>query len=116
MPFINSIITEKVSDEKKEILKSQIGLLISELPGKTEEWLFVSINDGTTLYFRGVKREKAAIVEVKIFGSQERADKERLTSKLCKLFEEELGIPGECIYVIYSEVQDGNWGWNGSLF
>ena len=37
-----------------------------------------------------------------------------MTTEVCKISEEELGIPQNKIYVKYEEVE--NWGWNGRNF
>ena len=37
-----------------------------------------------------------------------------MTGEICKIFNEELGIEPNRIYVKYEEV--ANWGWNGENF
>lgn len=114
MPYINSNLTMKLTEEKKNLIKEKLGELISILPGKSEEWLFVGFSDDKTLYFRGEKKEKAAVIEVQICGSVSRKSKEELTTAICKLLMDELSIHGESVYVIFHEIND--WGYNGSLF
>lgn len=114
MPYINSTITTKLSKDKEELIKAKLGEIIAEIPGKSEEWLMVGFKEEHTLYFRGEKKEKAAFIEVKIFGTAERKYKEAITSKVCKLFEEELSIQKDSIYIVFEEVKD--WGWNGMMF
>lgn len=114
MPFINSKVTVKMNDSKKETIKKELGKLISLIPGKSESWLMVGFEDNYTLYFKGEKKEKAAFVEVKIFGAADRGDKNNLTSQICNLFEQELEIPKDSIYITIEEIN--SWGWNGSLF
>ena len=114
MPYINSTLTVKLTEEKKETIKSKLGQIIAEIPGKSEEWLMVSFNDDHALYFRGDKKDKAAFVEIKIFGTAERKHKETITAKVCSLFEEEVSINKDSIYIVFEEVKD--WGWNGNMF
>jgi len=114
MPYINSTVTLKIADEKKESIKSKLGEIITEIPGKNEEWLMVGFNEEHTLFFRGDRKEKAAFIEIKIFGTTEKKYKEIITSKVCSLFEEELNIPKDSIYIIFQEIND--WGWNGTMF
>lgn len=114
MPFINSKVTVKMDDSKKETIKKELGNLISTLPGKSESWLMVGFEDNYTLYFKGEKKEKAAFVEVKIFGSADRSSKNNLTAQICNLFEKELQIPKDSTYITIQEIND--WGWNGELF
>ncbi len=114
MPYINSTLTVKVTEEKKEIVKAKLGEIITEIPGKSEGWLMVSFNDNQTFFFKGDRKEKAAFVEIKIFGKAERKQKEAITAKVCSLFEEELSISKSDIYIVFQEVED--WGWNGIMF
>lgn len=114
MPYINSTLTLKLTDKMTETLKSKLGEIISEIPGKSEEWLMVGFKDDHTLFFRGDKKEAAAFVEIKIFGTADRKYKEIITSKISTLFEEELHIPKDSIYIVFDEIKD--WGWNGNMF
>ncbi|MDP4176752.1 MAG: phenylpyruvate tautomerase MIF-related protein [Bacillota bacterium] len=116
MPYISSTITMKLSDEKKDILKAKLGKLMQDVLGKSEDWLFVGFNEEETIYFKGEKKEKAAVIEVKILGIKSNKEKETFTSEVCKTFTKELSISGENIYVIFTEVAQGNWGWNGGMF
>lgn len=116
MPYIDSITSVKLSEQNKESLKSKIGEAMCQIPGKTEEWLFVRFQDSQTLYFKGKLQDNAAIVEVKMLGSQEMSVKDNFTALMCDIYSEELGIPKENIYVIFYEIPKGDWGWNGSLF
>lgn len=67
-----------------------------------------------SLYFRGVKEAKVAFVEVKIFQKADNSAYEKLTQAICNIFEEELGIPADKIYITYEEIS--NWGYNGGNF
>lgn len=114
MPFIDSKISCKVTPDKQEVLKTALGQLISTIPGKSETFLMVGFNDEYPLYFGGQKLDKGAFVEIKIFGSASDDALEALTGKVCALYEKELGIPQNYIYVKYEFVD--HWGWNGHNF
>ena len=88
MPFIDSKVTVKMSDDQKETLKSSLGQAITTM-NKTESYLMVGINDGYDLFMGGKKLDKGAFADV-------------------------LGIPGNAVYVTYHGVHD--WGWNGGNF
>ena len=111
MPYINSKVTVKLSQEKEENIKKRMGQIISMIPGKSENWLMVGFEDEHALYFRGEKCEKAAFVEVKFFGGASSQVYDEMTAEICRVYGEELGIPADHIYVTYQEIAD--WGWNG---
>lgn len=114
MPFINSKVSVKLTDEKKEYIKKLFGEAIEIIPGKSEKWLMVGFEENCDLYFQGNNTKPAAFVEVKIFGKASHNCYNQLTAKICSILRGELGIPEERIYVKYEEVSE--WGWNGSNF
>ncbi len=113
MPFINSKVTVKMSEEKKEAVKKKFGEAISLIPGKSENWLMVGFEDEYDLYFQGNKDAESAFVEVSVYGNASPSVCDALTGTICEIFESELSIPKERIYVKYQEVE--NWGWNGRI-
>ncbi|MGL4773874.1 MAG: phenylpyruvate tautomerase MIF-related protein [Clostridium sp.] len=114
MPFIDSKVTVKLSKEKKDLLKSKLGQIITNIPGKSESYLMVGFQDEYSLYFRGKELEYGAFVEVKIFGKASKDALGKVTKEICSLYEKELNIPQDAIYVKYEEVS--NWGFNGFNF
>lgn len=112
MPFINSKVSVAMSQEKKEAVKAKLGEAIALIPGKSERWLMVGFEDSYDLYFQGNQDAPTAFVEVKVYGGASATVFEKLTSVICDIYQEELGIPQNRIYVKYEEVE--NWGWNGS--
>ncbi len=112
MPFIDSKVTLKLSDEDKDSLKSELGKIINKIPGKSENFLMIGFNDNYPLYFRGEKLDYGAFVEVKLFGSVGEDFLNEVTYDICNLYNEKLNIPKKMIYVKFEEVD--NWGWNGS--
>lgn len=114
MPFINSKVTVKLTEEKKEAIKNKLGQAITAIPGKSESWLMLGFEDEECLYFKGNQDGETAFIEVKIFGAASDRDYEKLTALLCQIYEDELGIPKNRIYIKYEEVE--YWGWNGTNF
>lgn len=114
MPFINSKVSVSLNSEKKEELKTALGEIITTIPGKSEKWLMVGFQDNYSLYFQGNNNLPSAFIEVKIFGNASKEVYDKLTSKICELFNSSLNIPKDRIYIKYEEV--ANWGWNGINF
>lgn len=114
MPFINSKISVKITQEQEEELKSRLGQAITILPGKSESWLMTGFEDEYHLYFRGDNSAPIAFVEVSVFGGEDPQAFTNLTAEIAKIFGEVLGIEADHIYVKYNATT--NWGWNGSNF
>ena len=66
MPFIDSKITLSVSQEKRDIIKAELGKSMSIL-SKPESFLMVGFEDNYDLYMGGAKLEKGAYVAVSLF-------------------------------------------------
>ncbi|MCR5587108.1 MAG: hypothetical protein K6F77_06210 [Lachnospiraceae bacterium] len=113
MPFIDSKITVKVSEEKKEKIKARLGEEIGII-GKPESFLMVGFEDEYCLYMAGKKLEKGAYVAVRIFGNASSDAYDRMTGAICNILSEELDIPAGNVYVSYIGTRD--WGWNGGNF
>ena len=114
MPFINSKVNVKILPEQEMQLKTKLGKAIELIPGKSESWLMLSFEDECKLYFKGENNCKIAYVEVKVFGAEDKVAFAKMTSAICEIYEEVLGIAPDKIYVKYEAVT--NWGWNGMNF
>ncbi len=113
MPYIDTKTSVSISAEKKEKIKTRLDRAVSIL-GKSETHLMVGFQDNYSLWFAGKNDKPLAFVEVKLFGKCQRDQYERMTSEICGILKDELGIPGDGVYVKYEEV--ANWGFNGFNF
>ncbi|MDO4167988.1 MAG: phenylpyruvate tautomerase MIF-related protein [Eubacteriales bacterium] len=113
MPFIDSKVTVALTPDKQESIKSKLGQAISTM-GKSENYLMVGFEDEYELYMGGQKLEKGAFVSVRVLGQVNADASDRMTAEICKIYQEELDIPGQNVYVAYFGTPD--WGWNGSNF
>ena len=114
MPFIDTKLNIRLTEEKETILKTKLGEAIAAFPGKTEYWLMLNFTDNCRMWFRGYDRFPVAMVEVKLFGTADAASCEQFTKLLCKLFSEELSISPDHVYVKYEFAEQ--WGWNNENF
>lgn len=114
MPYIRTTVSNELTDEKREAIKTKLGQAIALIPGKSESWLMLSFEDNMKMYFRGDESEDYAYLEVSLFGSASDAAYDRLTAALSEIINEELGIGRENIYIKYEEAE--HWGWNGNNF
>ncbi len=113
MPMIEAKVTMELPTEKRDLLKAEFGKAIS-IMGKPESYLMINLVDKQDLYFGGKKLDKGAYVEVKVLGSIDANASDRMTAELCEILENELGIPGNQVYISYWGT--ANWGWNGRNF
>lgn len=113
MPFIDAKVSMPLSQEKKDSLKTKFGKAVAIIH-KPESYLMVGIQDNYALYMSGKSLSKGAFVSVSLFGNASPSDYSKMTAEICKIMEDELGIPGNAVYVTYQGISD--WGWNGQNF
>lgn len=114
MPFIDVKTSAKLTEEKIEQIKTELGSAIALIPGKTEAWLMVNIKDSCNLYFKGNQDEDTAYVEVSIFGETAKSNCEAITVAICEILEKYANVPTDRTYVKF-EFSD-MWGYNNFMF
>ena len=115
MPCIQIKTSVKVTEEAANTIKKELGQAITCLPGKTEDWLMVTLEDECRMLFRGETGKPIAFVDVKVFGNRiDSAGSEKMTEQVCRLFQETLGVDPKDLYIRY--IASSDWGWNGSNF
>lgn len=113
MPMIKVETTVSLPEEKRNVLKAELGKAITIL-GKPESYLMINLADNQDLYFGGNKLDKGAFVEVKALGNIDAGQSNKMTAKVCEILNSQLEIPGDAVYVAYFGTN--NWGWNGGNF
>ena len=113
MPFINVKTNSEKINTCKEELKSELGQAIAAIPGKSEAWLMVNIEEPSSMWFKG-SNEECAMFSVSIFGSASDSAYDDLTARICSLSEKYLDVPASRTYVKYDEIE--HWGWNNMNF
>ena len=114
MPYINVKVSKKLTDADMTALKAELGKAITAIPGKSETYLMVCIEDGQNIWLAGKNDRPMAFVDVRILGHAKPADFSAMTGEVCKALDKTAGIAPADTYVTYAEVE--NWGWNGRNF
>ncbi len=114
MPYISTKTTAKVSREQEIRLKEELGRAIELIPGKSEKYLMLNLDDGCRMAFGGSTEPDIAMVEIDIFGRADDSAFDALTERVCDIINEVVGVAKNRIYVKYREVD--RWGFNGYNF
>lgn len=113
MPYIDAKANVRITTDAAVRIKSAFGEAIALLPGKSEQWLMISLNGGADMWFQGTDAP-CAMINVSVFGGLNSSSANQLTAALTETIQKELDIPAERVYVSYRETK--HWGWNGSNF
>lgn len=114
MPYINVKTNAKIDDETKKHIKNRFSDSISIIPGKSDRYLMIAVEDGIDMAFHRDTDAKMAMVAVKIFGGANKSAYQDLTKAICNILRDEIGVEGDCCYVTFEELQ--YWGYNGFMF
>jgi len=112
MPFINTKVTTEITKEKEEVLKAELGKAIT-LIGKGEAYLMLGFEDNCRLWFGGKNDSDMAYVEVSLLGHITKENAGKLTTAICDIFQRELNIKGDKVYVKFSETD--LWGYDSFM-
>ncbi len=116
MPFVNYMLSSRVTEEMAVRLKKQTAELIRHHAGKVEQWLLVRFAGEQLLYFKGSRVQNGGVVEVKLVGTLETESKREIVRGITAMLAKELGTQADSLYVIFTQVKDEDWGWNNDTF
>ena len=114
MPYLKIQTNLPMTKPAKQAVLRAASILVSEELGKPEEFVMIALQPDTDMIFAG-SDDPVAFLELKSVGLPGRQTK-RLSSELCSLIHQHLGILPERTYVKFIDVRHGMWGWKGDTF
>ena len=114
MPLLKLETTVALSEDKRKSLLSALSKAVAGTIGKPEQYVMVSA--GQAAMVMSGKPGDAAFVDIRSIGGLSNDVNRKLSQQVCKLLGESLGMPPDRVYLNFSDVDAGNWGWNGSTF
>ena len=88
MPFIDTKLNVKLTEEKEAALKARLGEAIATFPGKSEYWLMLNFSDESRMWFRGYNSIPMAMVTVQLFGTASEDTCAQMTKTVTKIFKD----------------------------
>ena len=110
MHFYTNLSLDKAT---KDEIKAAFAEAIAIIPGKSEKWLMVIIEDETSMYLGG-SDAPCAMVSVELLGSADGETYEKVTAAVTAKLAKLLPLSPDRIYTKYSEYR--HWGFNGEHF
>jgi len=116
MPLINlySSAASLAPDITRRLLTNLSSLLAREL-GKPESYVMTNLVPRTEMTFGG-SFDPACYAEIKNVGKFKPEQTERISSKVCALITEALGVPSSRIYVEFTDATGYLWGFDSGTF
>ncbi len=100
--------------ENTEAALQATSQVVAAMLGKPERYVMVELHADLTMSLAG-STEPLAYLELKSIGLPEERTAE-FSAVLCRLIDEQLGVPAERIYIEFSDAPRHLWGWNGVTF
>jgi len=111
MPYLN-IVTNQAIVNKTELLQSA-SKAVAKSAGKPESYVMVAAEAQASMIMSG-SDAPAAFLDYRALGLP--ANRVEFSNILCSMITENLGIPGDRIYISMTDSERQNWGWNHSTF
>ncbi len=114
MPLLKLHTSVPVFKEKQDVLLSSLSSIIAEKIGKPTRYVMVAIEEGPVMM--SGKSGNAAFVDVRSIGGLTSEVNNAITKGVCRVLKEYLGIPPDRVYIVFSNITAGNWGWDNRTF
>ena len=111
MPFIQ-INTSSKSVLRNESLQKEISEMISDLTGKSENYVMTMIQENSQMTFAGTD-EPCCFIKLKSIGS---LNPSSMSKSLCELISSNTNIKTNRIYIEFNDVKASNWGFDSKTF
>jgi len=110
MPYIDVNVNCEITAEKETTLKTALGEIISEIPGKSEDSLMIQFHDFCRLWHAGDNSSRIAFINVMLLGCAPKDAYKAFSDRVMELFCAQLEIDKNNIYVKFEEVPNWFWG------
>ena len=114
MPLLKLETTVVLSEDKRKALLASLSKAVAGTIGKPEQYVMVTIGQAAILM--SGKPGDAAFVDIRSIGGLNDDVNRKLSQQVCKLLSNSLGISPDRVYLNFTDVDAGKWGWNGSTF
>jgi phenylpyruvate tautomerase len=114
MPHLHIHTNQTIDEGKRADFLAAASRLCSELLGKSEEYIMVTLEQGKVMGFAG-SAEPTAFLRLTSLG-MDAASCPHYSDKLCAFFHESIGVPTERIYIEFHSPDRAMYGWNRKTF
>ena len=114
MPLLKLETTVPLPEGKGKPLLAALSKAVAGTIGKFEQYVMVAVSQSAILM--SGKAGEAAFVDIRSLGGLNGETNRKLSQQVCKLLKDSLGIASDRVYLNFTDVEAGNWGWNGNTF
>ena len=114
MPYVKVTSSVELPAERRDLFLAAVSKAVAEVTGKPERYMMVA-SDSASIAMDG-KTGPAAFVDVRAIGGLTPQVNAKLSTQICSLLLTWMSIPGERVYITFTDVPATHWGINGKTF
>ena len=114
MPLLRLETSAALPEDKRKTLLASLSKAVADTIGKPEQYVMVTASQAAMLM--SGKPGDGAFVDLRSIGGLSDEVNRKLSQQVCKLLKDSLGISPDRVYLNFTDVDAGNWGWNGGTF
>ncbi len=114
MPLLKLETTVALAAEKRKALLAALSKVASATIGKPEAYVMVMLGQADILM--SGREDDAAFVDIRSIGGLTGEANRKLSQQVCQLLKDSLGISPDRVYLNFTDLKAGNWGWNEQIF
>lgn len=114
MPLLKITSSKPFPAGERQQVLGQLSEAVARMLDKPESYVMVIFEHNEEMMLGGTD-EPLAYLELKSIGLPESATTD-ISKYLCALVESILGIPGNRVYIEFSDIPRIMWGWNSKTF
>ncbi|CDI02615.1 putative Macrophage migration inhibitory factor [Candidatus Competibacter denitrificans Run_A_D11] len=114
MPLLTLQTSASLSSQQRHDLLAPLSKIVAECIGKPERYVMVAVSEAAMLM--GGAEAPAAYADIRSIGGLNNAVNRKLSEGVCRVLQEQLGIPPDRVYLGFSNVSVENWGWDSGTF
>jgi phenylpyruvate tautomerase PptA (4-oxalocrotonate tautomerase family) len=115
MPCLQVLVNISLTPAQKQDATAALSKLVAQLTGKPEGYVQVLITDGVAILFAG-SPGNSAFLDFRSIGAISNRQNKATSAALTKYLTDNLAIPGNRIYISFTNAAGENWGYNGGTF
>ena len=114
MPLLKLTTSVNVTAEQRQALLPALSKTLAKTLGKPEQYVMIALHSSDILF--GGQADAAAFADVRSIGGLDSETNARLAREVSQILHQALGIPPARVFLNFTNVEAGNWGWNGDTF
>ncbi|WP_204102333.1 MULTISPECIES: phenylpyruvate tautomerase MIF-related protein [Spirulina sp. CCY15215] len=115
MPLIKVQSTESPDAEKVKILLKSLSEKLAQHLGKPESYVMTAFEGNVPMTFAG-SPDRVCFLEIKSIGTMKPEQTKAMSQDFCHTISQDLGVPGDRIYIEFADAERHLWGWKGTTF